>query len=148
AYDFQLDYRINTTNKGAWHLYAIATHQTQYENQTLPNVAPISSVGYNNGVLPWRGNFGLDWEADAWALGWNAQYFDPYHVYSATASASSRAATVLNQGSDEIPSQMYHDLYATYRFDQGRLSGTDWLSGAEISLSLQNVLDKEPPALA
>src|SRR5690606_10368906 len=104
--------------------------------------------GFNNGPLKWRGNVGMDWENGPLALSWNAQYYDSYLAYTATASAASAASTVLSQGSASIPDQIYHDLIAMYRFDRAGPRSRGILDNSEISVGIQNLFDKSPPIIA
>lgn len=146
AYDFQLDYDFDTERFGHWRPYLIATHQTRRQNQVLPTDVPVDTVGFSGtgvgGPLEWRGNIGLDWYADSWSAGWNAQYFDSYNVCSAFNVGTATCATlVLEQGSDSIPRQIYHDLYLGYDFGES----STLLANTSVLFSVQNVLDEEPP---
>lgn len=148
AYDIQVDYTLETGRFGSFHPYVIASWQPHYKNQILPTSPVVDSVGFDGAPLEWRGNIGVDWQAGPWTLGWNAQYYDSYFVYSASGSAETNATATLNQGSAVIPSQIYHDLTASYRFRDSAYFAQGLLAGAEISLGIQNVFDEIPPILA
>jgi outer membrane receptor protein involved in Fe transport len=148
AYDIQADYRLETERFGSFHGYAIATWQPHYRNQVLP-ISPVTdNVGFSGGLLDWRGNVGLDWDKGALTLSWNAQYYNSYFGYSADASDFSIANFVQNQGSAKIPSQIYHDLFATWRFDSAAGFAGGILANSEISVGIQNLFDTYPPILA
>ncbi len=148
AYDIQADYILRTDRFGEFRSYAVVTWQPHYLNQAIPASPVNDSVGFSGGTLEWRGNLGVTWDRGPLEVSWNAQYFDSYYAFSSTASQGSIDSAVLNQGSDTIPSQLYHDVLATYRFD----SATSWARGlfadTEISVGIQNLFDKSPPILA
>ncbi len=147
AYDFQVDYAWDT-RLGEFAAHAIATCQTSLRQQATPGAQEFDKVGYGDGPLKWRLNAGLRWNLGALSVGWNMQYYDASRVYASTASASSRAASILGQGAETIPTQSYHDVFARYRF--GALSGfgRGLLDNAELLISVQNVLDDSPPIIA
>ncbi len=148
AYDFQLDYDMQTERHGGFHWYAIATWEPRYENRVLPGMPLVERVGFNDGPLEWRGNFGLNWDRGALSVGWNAQYYASYLVYPAGSSFGAAEAASLNQGSPRVPLQIYHDLMLRYRFDTAVQWGGGMLDNAEVTLGLQNMFDTLPPILA
>jgi iron complex outermembrane receptor protein len=149
AYDSQLDYVIESARFGRFRPYVIATLATQFERQVLPTTPLYDVVGYSDGgPLEWRANAGLDWERGRWGASWAAQYFDSYSItYADPNGESLNAQMVLNQGTDRIPSQMYHDLQIRFRFgDDAPTSAA--LAGTEISLGIHNVFNHSPPIVA
>lgn len=142
AYDFQIDYVLETDSLGDFRFYALGTWQPFLKSQTIPLLPFIDSVGFTNGQLEWRGNFGVSWNSGPWSAGWNAQYFDSYRVYAATANPVVQAAAILDQGSNTVDSQLYHDLNVSYRPLSGPLANT------QFSFGVQNVFDEDPPILA
>ncbi len=145
AYDLQLDYYIKPAQLGEFHFYVIGTYQPELAHQTLPDLPFLDAAGYDDGPLKWRGNAGLTWEKGPWTAGWNMQFYDSYYIYPSTADVEERAQDVLSQGAARVPSQSYHDLFATYRF-QGRSAAM--LKGLQVSLGINNVLNQTPPILA
>jgi len=146
AFDFQLDYTLDTARLGQFRWYAIGTNAVYLKRKTSP-IAPVDdAVGFTSGLLEWRGNLGLTWSRSAWMVDWNAQYFDDYKVYVSTATPAARATAIQQQGSDTVRSQMYHDLLVSYRFAEAAFKGV--LAGTEVSLGIQNVFDESPPILA
>jgi outer membrane receptor protein involved in Fe transport len=148
AYDIQLDYTVQTRRFGDVNWYALATWQPHYENQRFATDPIVDKVGFADGLLEWRGNLGFDWTLGAWSLGWNMQYYDSYFVYNSTSSNPTMDLAVLNQGSDTIPRQMYHDLIATYRFDHAAGFAGGLLANSELSLGIQNAFNTSPPIIA
>ncbi len=141
--DFQIDYDIETTNLGAFHVYGVASHAIRLDRKIIPDADYIPYVDYSDGSLKWRGNIGLDWRKGPIRLGWNMQYYSSYAGYSATDPQSSIDFFVSRQGTARIPSQTYHDISAGYSFEDSGM-----LSGLEISGGIQNLFDKKPPTLA
>ena len=146
AIDIQIDQSFESDRYGLFKFYALATHLLKVDTQILPESDVRDRVGFDDGPLEWRGNFGLTWTspADDWVIGWNAQYYHDYLVYSSTASDSVVEDEVRNHGQESIPSEVYHDLRFVYRpaFDSSRFNGL--LDGVQVSLGIQNVFDKEP----
>lgn len=147
ALDFQVDYNVETARWGAWRFYLLGTHLAEHTLALIPGQPAIDDVGFSEGPLEWRGNYGIDWRDGPWALGWNAQYYDSYRLCSsivATTFPDFCAETETNQGSPYIPSQTYHDVYASYHF----AADGSALSDVDVSLTIQNLFDQMPPAIA
>jgi len=145
AYDAQADYTLETDRAGALHFYAVATREPLLERRTVPTASFVDFVGFDSGVLEWRGNVGLDWSRGSWMLGWNAQYYDSYLVYAPGSTAATIATAILNQGSATIPSQTYHDVFARYRFGGSSTLTHGVLANTEILVGIQNVFNTSPP---
>ncbi len=145
AYDIQLDYMLGTQRIGDWRWYVMGTRQTHFQYQTLPGSPLVNSVGYSDGPLKWRGNFGFVWDRGPLSLAWNAQHYDEYRVSRAGALP---ALDTLNQGSASIPSQIYHDLIATWRIGETGGGFGGLFSDSSISVGIQNLFNESPPILA
>ncbi len=141
--DFQIDYDVETTEMGRFHVYGVASHAIKLDRKIIPDADYIPYVGYSDGSLKWRGNIGLDWSKGPLRLGWNMQYYASYIGYSATSSDFSIDYFVSRQGTARIPAQAYHDISAGYSF-----AGEGFLSGFEIAGGIQNLFNKLPPTLA
>lgn len=137
AYDISLDYTRSTTRFGTFDFFALGTSQTHYRTQLVPGMSFVENVGVTSGnPLKWRGNAGLVWKRGGWTAGWTAQYYGSYIV-------STTPTIVLNQGDRRVASQVYHDLYGSYRFDARE--GASLLHGVQIQFGVKNVFDKAPP---
>ncbi len=147
AVDIQADYTWNT-RLGAFAAHVIATVQPRLAQQPVPGAEELNIVGYSDGPLKWRANAGLRWSRGPLELGWNLQYYDASRVYTSTNSLTLRDAAVLSQGSAFIPTQTYHDAYGRYRFDNAWGFARGLLENAELQLSVQNVLNTNPPIRA
>jgi hypothetical protein len=150
AYDIAADYTWRTARIGDFNFSAVATWEPHFKRQLLPTAPVTEFAGFapTQGFVKWRGNGGVTWNRGPWTVGWAAQYYGSYYVYTAGSSAATIAAAILNQGSAKIPSQTYHDLLVQYRFDDSDSLSGGYLSGAEISLGIQNIFDTEPPIVA
>jgi outer membrane receptor protein involved in Fe transport len=143
AYDLQLDYRIDLAERGSLELQLMATRLDNLETQLVPTAPVVQNAGVvpfpNSASLPLKlkANLGVTWTRERWTAGWLGNYFDSYLV--ANPALSSSAALFLSQGSRTVDSQMYHDLFASYRF------GASFLQGTEVQLTVRNVLNEEPP---
>ncbi len=148
SFDFRFDYSLDLGEAGTLGLYTLATLQTAFERQLTEGLPTIDAVGYTGGLLKWRSNGGLFWERGGWSMAWNAQYYDSYLVYGAGLTPSQEANQVSEQGTDTIPSQIYHDVSFRYRFDPSSTALHGWLADTEIQFGISNVFDKAPPILA
>ena len=145
AVDFQLDYRLDTNRFGEFDFYAVASRQISFERQVSSDDIAVDPVGFFDGPIEWRANFGLDWRRNNWSAGWNVQYFDSFSVLSSDQAAAldpnSDAVTtrqfaeqeLLFQGRDEVPSQQFHDAYIQYVFDS---------TNTEVRVGVNNIFNQ------
>ncbi len=148
AWDMQADYTWKTAGWGQFQAFVIATWQPLLESQALVGAPWVETVGYTNGAVEWRSNGGLTWTRGPWTVGWNAQYTGSYYIYTATSAAATRTTAVLNQGSDTVPGQVYHDFSASYRWGEQPDGWRRFLAHSQITIGVQNVFDTSPPILA
>ena len=140
AYDIALDYSRTTERAGTFTAFALGTLQTHCKTQVIPTADFLDSVGLTNAyTLKFRDNAGITWKYRDFSFGRTVRYFDSYQV--AANRQTSGAVTVLNQGGLRVPSQSYHDLFATWKFAP-RLP---FVSGIELQAGVKNVFDKRPP---
>lgn len=144
ALDFQASYEIDEMQLGFLRLYLVATKNLEVSSQVLRTSERVDTVRFNEGPLEWRGNFGVDWVGDKWSVGWNGQYFDSYLIYTARDSDAAIDQKIRSQGSSVVPSQMYHDVFATYRFS----SLNEIMKETEVTLGVQNLFNEHPPTIA
>ncbi|MGH7946257.1 MAG: TonB-dependent receptor, partial [Opitutaceae bacterium] len=144
AYDLQLDYERQTANAGTFTFMAMCTRQTHYKSQVVIGTPIFENVGYAS-ALKFKANFGLTWRRGRLTLGWNARYFDAYRLFAPTTPAATVAPAVVSQGSEKVPSQVFHDLFWSYRFG-GTASSTARriLSRTELSGGFRNILNRTP----
>jgi outer membrane receptor protein involved in Fe transport len=137
AFDLQADYEWDTAF-GTFMPFVFASLQTEFVQQFLPNGVSVNNVNITSAnPLKLKGNIGLNWRHGAWSAGWAARYFDSY-VAGLTPTINRWQG---NGG--RVPSQIYHDVFATYRFaDDSRVAV---LADTDITLGIKNLFDKEPP---
>ena len=142
--DFQIDQFFETDRWGDFRLYGIGTFTDRVERQVLPDSPLVDRVGFDDGPLEWRANFGLTWDSPKsdLSLGWNAQYYDDYLVYGVSDTESAIEQAVRQHGRTTVPSQIFHDFSLTYRPNIDQLGWV--LEDTEIRLGIQNVFDEEP----
>ena len=144
AYDTALDYHRQTARVGTFDFFALATWQPHYQTQLAPSQPIVENAGVqgSSGAVLFgipvklRANGGVTWGLRQWTLAWTARYFDSYVV-------SRNPTFVLNQGSQRVPSQVYHDLFAAYRFN--RFASMSVLDNTEIQLAIKDVFNTKPP---
>jgi iron complex outermembrane recepter protein len=142
AHDVQLDYSLATAEAGAFEFYAVGTWNRHNLTQTKSDQPAVDNVGFSGGVLGYKVNAGVIWKRRQLTLGWNTEYFDSYLPYVARAvpltpaQIESRAQLVQIQGSARVDHQMYHDAFATYRFEQ---------VSSEFNVGIRNVFNTRPP---
>ena len=139
SWDFALNYHVSVSHYGQFGVTARATRLNELAAQLIPGVAPEHFEGvvgeyFTQGVasyggLKWRANIGLTWWTDKWSLGARAQYFDHYYL------SNTPGYMPPGQGSATVPSQIYFDLFGSYKFP----------GAFEVRVTLDNVLDRAPP---
>lgn len=142
AVDFQLDY-TRQTPLGEFQVSTVATTNLAFESKILPTTPRIDAVGYANGPMKWRANFGLDWSRGRWFAGWNVIYYAPLRLNNSTDTAATIASTVLTQGSDHFPGQVFHEARVGYQFGPGGEGWRRLFSNLRIRVGVQNIFDRE-----
>jgi outer membrane receptor protein involved in Fe transport len=108
----------------------------------------VENVGYtSSSSLKFKANFGLTWDHGPWNLGWTGRYFDSYLVINPAVASTQNGPALITQGNGgRVSSQIYHDVFAAYRLRGDAMPfGSQFLSGAEVRLGIQNVFNTEPP---
>ena len=106
----------------------------------------------NGGSLKWKGNGTLNWGYRNWGLGWTVTWYGGYPQAGSPADVNGlNPEYTTAQGSDRIPSQIYHDVFASYAINQPS-SGSPHTSfssaltsGLTIQLGVKNVFNTLPP---
>ncbi|MEN0037851.1 MAG: TonB-dependent receptor [Cellvibrio sp.] len=142
GFDTSISYVINTDELGSFTLSSGYTYVEEYLQQAALGAALIDHVNIpsrnsNGAPLSHRANASIQWFVnDSLNLGWSTQYYGAYDLDPASVAA------ILNQGSDKIDSQIYHDLYVrTALFPSVVKSAID--GDAELTLGVKNVFDKK-----
>ncbi|MBL8266258.1 TonB-dependent receptor domain-containing protein, partial [Steroidobacter sp.] len=143
--DLSVNYRLDTDNLGTFNFALGGTKILSYEIQTAidaPLTDIVNQVAYQ-GPLQYRANASLSWAFNNWNVGWLSNYFGSYSQYNVGGVTTYTSA----QGSSTIPSQLYHDIYASYQFDKAGGGGLadSLLSNVGVQVGIKNVFDKVPP---
>jgi iron complex outermembrane recepter protein len=141
GFDFSFEDRWHTASVGAFDLFALATRIVHFKTQTALNASLVENAGIGGGVtdvpLKYKVNAGVNWQLRDWALGWTTRFFDSYVV-------STDPVIVAQQGSPTVASQIYHDVFVSYK--PGSASGAHGvLSGLELRVGVKNVFNSVPP---
>ncbi|MEP7350309.1 MAG: TonB-dependent receptor [Sphingorhabdus sp.] len=143
AIDIQADYDIKETGFGSLHFYGVATHTNELSLTSLPGEPSINRAGFFEGPLKWRANVGVDWKNGSWSAGWNTQIYGSYRVCESFLTDFTCDQKETWQGARKIRSQYYSDIYIGYDFKEGGI-----LEGTNIRMGIQNLFNKNPPAVA
>ncbi|MEJ1971972.1 MAG: TonB-dependent receptor [Lacunisphaera sp.] len=169
GWDLTAGYTLKT-GAGTFDLQAmesITLHLKSQYSQTQPEYDAVNFPS-ESGATKYKTNATLNWDWHRWTASWAVRYFSAYQQYGAAGgpSATQRAATgttaaarapstsyTLPQGSDTIPSQMYHDLFVGYAFGKQRVEsgsklhalGSSLLDGLTVQAGVRNIFNKVPP---
>lgn len=138
ALDLALDYQWPALSFGRFAFSSSATRLLDNRTQIAPDAPQVDNTGVR-GNTRWRANATVTWDYREWSAAWTTRYFSSYWLNAAH-------DIVLNQGSASVPSQVYHDLYLSYRFDrQSTTRAASLLAGLELDLGINNVFHRSPP---
>lgn len=99
---------------GRLRLYGDATYHMH--NSILdPFQSNAERTDYLHGPLRWRANAGFDWTRGDLTLGANVQYFGAYPTLEQGGFGFDDDSAAISQGSDEISSQTFVDVYVSWR---------------------------------
>jgi iron complex outermembrane receptor protein len=144
ALDMALAYTFHTNASGDWSVNLNGTHLLKLQTQAVPNAPVVENAGVSTalsgagGGLRWIANGSLRWIYKDMTVGWTTRFYASYFVNVAH-------SIDVNQGSAVIPSQMYHDLFASLRFGRSLGSFSGALANAELQLGINNIFGKRPP---
>jgi outer membrane receptor protein involved in Fe transport len=134
AIDLQFDKEWWTGKWGKFHVYGVVSYQSSLDRKLLPQSDIQNRVGYSDGVLRWRGNFGGNWTKGPLRVSVNTSYYDSYKVFSSYDDPLSAEYT--------IPSQSYTDVSMSYKFQTG------WLADSSLNFGVRNIFNQKPPTVA
>ena len=128
GYDMELNYRKRTVDYGQFSFRTSTTYFKFYGSTRDVTVATLNSIG-RSGLPRYRIQSSLAWARKEWGAGLNHNFVNRNGLFSAN-------------GGTEIARYYTLGGFATYEFPTGRF---EWLNNARLSLSVDNLLDKEPP---
>ncbi len=143
--DLSIGYRKSTGRLGTFNVDLISTIVDRFTRVLAPGQPEIDTSGqvgtYGYSMLKVRANAALGWERGPWSAQWSTRHYGPYEI-------SRNPLHIAAQGGTTVPHQVYHDLLATYRFQDsaGRTGmSSRILANLEVSLGVRNVFKKNPP---
>lgn len=161
--DLSFDYERNTA-LGRVSLHGTGSMINSIQTQYALNTPAYESVGFpaEGGAAKYKANISMGWERSGWMAGWTTRYFGSYMQFGAAGGPSSTQfynggqstdAYIPAQGSDTIPSQIYHDAFVGYDVmakSAGYSSGKAGLvervkSGWSIQAGVRNIFGALPP---
>lgn len=137
AIDYSVDYTRDTDQYGQFTFRADLTHNLKADRIVVPGADAVDRVG-TDVLVKFRGTASLEWNYDNWTVQWATQYVDKINL---DRGQPGDAVVIASQGADFIESQLYHDLYVSYRFDDTN----SILSNTTIQFGAINIFDKKPP---
>lgn len=163
GWDLTAAYSVETP-RGQFNLQlnqTIIQHLKSQFNQGQPQTDAVHYPS-ESGAVKYRSNGSLSWSWKGWNASWATRYVSSYRQFGSPGGPGSmrfRNGGVYNatysdaNGSDRIPSQIYHDATVGYSF--GAVDRTkeqdSWrgvrrlLAGTTVQLGVRNVFDKVPP---
>ena len=127
--------------RGRLRLYIDGTYHMN-DRQTGLFQPAVQGSGNVVGPLKWRVNGGFEWSKDPLTIGANLQYFGSSLVTLEGLPSVINDEYVQAQGSTYVPSQIYLDLHAAWRFPMQAWGHSGIL---KVDLGVVNVLDRAPP---
>ncbi|MBA4136972.1 MAG: hypothetical protein C0518_06620 [Opitutus sp.] len=146
--DAKLRFTHNLGERNKLTALASVTWTKSFRDQILltnPIVERVNTVGSTSGSpLEWRGNGSLFWESGNWVTGVTATYISSYSSPTTTPTPAFPTANSLDGA--RIASATLWDAQVTYHIPTGRgVSGwRSWFDDTKWTLSVRNVLNKEP----
>lgn len=156
GWDFSAGYQRNTSI-GTLTFRLMDSLIERLATEYNPNTAEYNAVNFpsEGGAIKNKATAQVAWAREGWTASWYTRYLASYKQYGAPGGPSytqnpGPSYYVMIQGSDSIPSQMYHDLVVSYAFhhatpDEHTTSNTAPLDGLTVQFGVKNVLNKIPP---
>lgn len=124
--DLNLRYAIATDNWGDFTLSAGATGLLQFATQANPTSPALDTLNTIFNQIDWRGRVALGWRREAWNANFALNYANSYE-------------NTLFLPAQSIDASLTADARLAYRW------GGDGDGSTELSLSIQNLTDEDPP---
>jgi outer membrane receptor protein involved in Fe transport len=161
GFDLNVSYR-KPTSWGVFSVQAAGSLLRHLKTQYSLTDPEYDGAGFpaDGGAAKFKSNVALGWEKGNWTAGWSARYFGDYKQFGAAggplsiqyAGGAVYSTPVAAQGSEIIPSQTYHDVFASYSFGKTVRSDSKWprlgttiLTGMTIQVGVKNIFGKLPP---
>lgn len=154
GWDASADYR-KATSAGTFNLHVAGTLIEHLKEPPAPGSPLVEYVGFVNsgGADRLKVNATLTWLLGRnWTVGWNTGYFDSYKQsgaasdpeYLGAASYTPITTYLLAQGKSTIPAQVYHNVFASYRFGTSPILH-HWMDRTTLQVGINDVFNTVPP---
>ena len=128
GYDYELNYRKRTAEYGQFSFRSTTTYFKFYGSTTNLAVGAVNAIG--RGSLPrYRIQSSLAWARKEWGAGINHNFTNRFGLFS-------------TNGAVEVARHYTMGAFATYEIPASRI---DWLNNTRLSLSVDNIFDRDPP---
>jgi hypothetical protein len=147
AVDFQLDWSVSAGSAGRFRFHGGATWEPTFEQRAAPGEPWIDQIGYIDGPLAWRGNATVEWTRGALEIDLSTEFYAGYRpAYLAAAYQADNAQLLLDQGTDNIPAQIYFNLGASHHFHAR--GAANLIKDIQVRLDIKDLFDTRPPLIA
>jgi iron complex outermembrane recepter protein len=154
GWDVNFDYR-KKMGFATFNVHAGATIVEHLKKPNAPGAPMLEYVGYvdSGGVNKVKGNIALScYLGSHWTVGWRTVYYDGYKqagapgdpVYNGAPNPTPITTSTLPQGGFTIPSQTYHNVFASYKFIASPRF-RHLLDGTSIQVGINDVFNTAPP---
>ena len=154
GWDLTVDYR-RPTSFGSISLHAGGTVVEHLKEPTAISEPLVEYVGFldSGGVVKTKVNATLTFLfGQHWTMGWHTNYFDGYKQQGAPSDPEYNGASTYTpittatqpQGGNYIPSELYHNVFASYRFGT---KADRWhvLDGMMVTVGVNDLFNTAPP---
>jgi len=135
AMDIAARYQVAAGRYGAGIFSINGTRLYRFRDQVSPTVAFADSLGLVTN-LKWVATASVTWNYRNWTAGWQAEYYSKYWLTLTHAMDP-------DQGAATIPSQIYNDLFASFK--GSRSSNWSLMNDVSIQVGVKNIFNRSPP---
>jgi outer membrane receptor protein involved in Fe transport len=131
GWDLSIDYRLSTS-AGTFEFIGAGS---LLEHQAIQDVVggPFYEIAGEAGNAKAKINGSLTWRYRQWKVGWTTEWYDSYTLYGITYQDGQRY---------RVPTQLYHDVFASYAF--GKKPGS-LFSDLTLQLGVKDIFNTAPP---
>jgi hypothetical protein len=153
GWDIAAAYR-RTTPIGSLSLSTSATVYEYLEKQASTTSPFFDYVDYPTmgGVPKTKASGTFAWGRKGLTLGWTMRYISSYGVYGSAGAPVLSTVYTQAQGSETVPSQLYHDIFGSYVFGRTGRSATErnrfnriFMEGVTLKAGIRDLFDQAPP---
>jgi len=143
--DVKASYRRSFDRVGTFTATTNTTWTESFRDQVLPVNPIVERAGSSGNPLKWKSISTLFWDRGPWTAGVTASYIGSYVAASTRPSPAFPTGNGLDGA--RIPAAILWDALVAYQFPATNASDHTWrrwLENTKVTLSVRNVLNKEP----